>query len=101
MTLPYDTARCAGVQYDGEWREGCEDRPLYEILDELARNGPEPTLAQIVDRMRELSRVTRALGLDVEHVGRHCLHTQIGVEMRMIANTIRTWAKEIEEGPQA
>ena len=25
MTLPYDTARCAGVQYDGEWREGCED----------------------------------------------------------------------------
>ena len=45
MSLPYDTARCAGVQYDGEWREGCEDRPLYEILDELARNGPEPTLA--------------------------------------------------------
>ena len=25
MSLPYDTARCAGVQYDGEWREGCED----------------------------------------------------------------------------
>ena len=25
MTIPYDTARCAGVQYDGEWREGCED----------------------------------------------------------------------------
>ena len=23
--LPYDTARCAGVQYDGDWREGCED----------------------------------------------------------------------------
>lgn len=21
MTLPYDTARCAGVQYDGEWRD--------------------------------------------------------------------------------
>ena len=25
MTLPYDTARCAGVQYDGDWREGCDD----------------------------------------------------------------------------
>ena len=25
MTLPYDTARCDGAQYDGEWREGCED----------------------------------------------------------------------------
>ena len=25
MTIPYDTARCAGAQYDGEWREGCED----------------------------------------------------------------------------
>ena len=25
MSLPYDTARCAGVQYDGDWREGCED----------------------------------------------------------------------------
>lgn len=25
MTLPYDIARCAGVQYDGDWREGCED----------------------------------------------------------------------------
>ena len=25
MSLPYDTARCAGVQYDGIWREGCDD----------------------------------------------------------------------------
>ena len=25
MTLPYDVSRCAGVQYDGDWREGCED----------------------------------------------------------------------------
>lgn len=25
MTLPYDIARCAGVQYDGDWREGCDD----------------------------------------------------------------------------
>ncbi len=25
MTLPYDYARCKGVQHDGEWREGCED----------------------------------------------------------------------------
>lgn len=25
MTLPYDYARCEGVQHDGEWREGCED----------------------------------------------------------------------------
>ena len=25
MSLPYDTARCDGAQYDGEWREGCED----------------------------------------------------------------------------
>lgn len=24
MSLPYDVARCAGVQYGGEWREGCE-----------------------------------------------------------------------------
>ena len=21
MSIPYDTARCAGVQYDGDWRE--------------------------------------------------------------------------------
>ncbi len=25
MTLPYDTARCAGAQYDGEWREAAEE----------------------------------------------------------------------------
>ena len=25
MTLPYDFARCPGVQYDGDWREGCDD----------------------------------------------------------------------------
>lgn len=25
MSLPYDVARCSGVQIDGEWREGCED----------------------------------------------------------------------------
>ena len=25
MTLPYDIARCAGKQIDGQWREGCED----------------------------------------------------------------------------
>lgn len=25
MTLSFDTARCAGVQYDGDWREGGED----------------------------------------------------------------------------
>lgn len=25
MNLPYDIARCYGVQLDGEWREGCED----------------------------------------------------------------------------
>lgn len=25
MSLPADIDRCAGVQYDGEWREGCED----------------------------------------------------------------------------
>jgi len=25
MTLPYDIARCHGVNIDGEWREGCED----------------------------------------------------------------------------
>ena len=25
MTLPFDDSRCAGVQYDGDWREGCED----------------------------------------------------------------------------
>lgn len=25
MSLPYDVARCNGVQLDGEWREGCED----------------------------------------------------------------------------
>jgi len=25
MSIPYDTARCAGVQYDGIWREGCDD----------------------------------------------------------------------------
>lgn len=24
MGLPYDVARCAGVEYEGEWREGCE-----------------------------------------------------------------------------
>jgi len=24
MTLPADVARCAGVQLDGDWREGCE-----------------------------------------------------------------------------
>ena len=24
MNLPNDVARCDGVQYDGEWREGCE-----------------------------------------------------------------------------
>lgn len=25
MTLPYDYARCEGVQHDGVWREGCDD----------------------------------------------------------------------------
>ena len=25
MTLHYDSARCAGVHYDGDWREGCDD----------------------------------------------------------------------------
>ena len=25
MTIPHDVSRCAGVQYDGEWREGCDD----------------------------------------------------------------------------
>ena len=25
MSLPYDVHRCAGAQYDGEWREGCDD----------------------------------------------------------------------------
>lgn len=25
MTLPFDDSRCAGVQYDGDWREGCDD----------------------------------------------------------------------------
>ncbi len=25
MTLPFDIARCRGVNIDGEWREGCED----------------------------------------------------------------------------
>ena len=25
MTLPRDDSRCAGVQLDGDWREGCED----------------------------------------------------------------------------
>lgn len=24
MSLSYDTARCHGVNVDGEWREGCE-----------------------------------------------------------------------------
>lgn len=24
MTLPYDIARCGGVQTEGHWREGCE-----------------------------------------------------------------------------
>lgn len=24
VMLPYDCARCPGVQYDDEWREGCE-----------------------------------------------------------------------------
>ena len=25
MTLPYDYARCQGVNEEGHWREGCED----------------------------------------------------------------------------
>lgn len=25
MKLPYDIARCPGVGYEGQWREGCED----------------------------------------------------------------------------
>lgn len=25
MTIPYDIARCAGKQIDGQWRKGCED----------------------------------------------------------------------------
>lgn len=25
MNLPNDVARCDGVQYDGEWREGCDN----------------------------------------------------------------------------
>ena len=36
--LPYDYARCSGVNIDGDWREGCEDclrrtspgRPEYQ-----------------------------------------------------------------------
>lgn len=35
MTLPYNIARCAGAQYDGEWREGCED-----CLRRTAPGGP-------------------------------------------------------------
>lgn len=25
MTLPADVARCAGVEDEGQWREGCDD----------------------------------------------------------------------------
>ena len=39
FALPYDTARCAGVQYDGEWREGCDDCMRRTAIDEDFKKG--------------------------------------------------------------
>ena len=68
MTLPYDTARCAGVQYDGDWREGCDDclrrtspgdpdrqawieAPLLVVFECEYRIGPREEWLAMYDRL--------------------------------------------------
>lgn len=48
MTLPYDTARCEGAQYDGDWREGCEDC--------LRRTSPGGPMSPTIEAPRGLTK---------------------------------------------
>ena len=77
-----------------------EDRPLYEVLDELAAELSEfapPTVTQIVDRMRTLSSEMMRLGTDMQYIGGFGKVAKIGTAMHIGASKLRTWAHEIEE----
>lgn len=76
-----------------------EDRPLYEVLDELAAELAEfapPTIAQIADRMRTLSSEMMRLGTDMQYIGGFGEVAKIGIAMHIGASNLRTWAQEIE-----